>query len=229
MKKFSVSQLKKYNANPAERAWSYILWIKNYSDNANTIAWVLFEERYTQKKLTKDPENWEKKVNERSKNKISVLETEEEQTKAILLFESLKSNSEWLETEVWLIQQYVDGKIAGFDFCGYIDNVTDEWIEDYKTIAKAKNLGTLSQYSWMTCGDEYELQLRVYMYLTWRSKARIIEVNGFEYKKPPTDWYVKIIEYIRTKEMDVKRLAFVTEKCGEMQKYYEQFRGSTQQ
>jgi len=226
MKKFSVSQLKKYNANPAERAWTYILGIKNYSDSASNIAGKMFEERYTKKQLAEEPSDREAKLNERCEKQLSILIDTDERCKAVLLFESLKDHAKNLNTEVGAIQQYVVWKIAWFDFCWYIDNVTEDRIEDYKTIWQAKNLNTISQYSWMTNGDEYELQLRVYMYLTERSKARIIEVNGYNYVKEPKEGYVKIIEYTRTEEMDKKWIAFIAEKCTEMSALYVKFWGN---
>ena len=208
--KFSVSQLKKYNADPASWAGQYILWIWSFDANKNTLAGKMFEEYLTTK-------NVDRFMMENKEKHPEIFDD------AYLLYENFVKNSDWLQMEVWQLQVKVEWDIAGHNFVGYIDNLTDERIEDIKTTSSAKNLESVSMFSWLSNGDEYELQLRVYMYLLWRDKARIIEVNGFQYQKPPKDWTRKIIEYHRTEEMDQKRLKFIETKCWEMQGLLDKF------
>lgn len=73
--------------------------------------------------------------------------------------------------------------MAGVDLVGYADLVTDDTIIDIKTSSKlTKTWDSVSPWSGLSASDEYELQLRVYMYLADYHKASILQVSKAEYK-----------------------------------------------
>jgi hypothetical protein len=130
-------------------------------------------------------------------------------------FEALKHNAIWLNFQKWELQKKVEWKLFWVDILWYIDNYTEERIDDIKTSAYLTKLDSnvVSMYNWLTKMEEYELQLRVYMKLMNKNKSRIIEIWKHKYKDNRNSH--QIIEFIRDSKMDKrienKRLPLVKE------------------
>lgn len=165
--RLSASQIKTYSASKAKRAGQYILWVKDEFQNDSFNVGNLFELR-----LTKWVEDFQ------------ILEWVQDLEKAIQDFDNLKHNAEWLEFKSWDIQVFLQWEINGVEFVWYADNIIDGVIEDIKTCKYPTNIesGAINMWSGMTTYQEYELQIRIYMVLTWLKKWRIIEVAKHKYK-----------------------------------------------
>lgn len=178
--RISVSQIKTFNASPSKWAGMYILWIKDEFQNDNYDLWNLFE-------------NWlitKQDILEEylDKNTISDI------PKFVNDYDNLKYNSEWLDIKIWQTQYKLEWQLFGVDILGYIDNLTDEYVEDIKTTRylTKEDTKSINMWSGMTTIEEYKLQLRVYCKLLWRKKARIIEIPKHKYKDWPKH---QILEY----------------------------------
>ena len=117
-------------------------------------------------------------------------------------YENIKHNSSNLDFKIGDRNVKVEWQICGEDFLWYLDNYNPDCIDDIKTVTyltkpdwKAKNF-----WSGMTYIEEYELQLRIYMSLTWINKSRIIEVSKHKYKDDRIA--NQIIEFEMTEEFD---------------------------
>lgn len=181
----SASQIKTFNASKAKRAWQYLLGIKDEFKSDALPLWQLFELR-----LTKWVEDFE------------LIKDVAEPEKVVEQYDNLKHNAEWLDFKAWYLQVKCEWTINGSEFVWYIDNITDWVIEDIKTaqyLTKQDN-NSVNMRSWLSTMDEYALQLRIYMKLTWIQKARIIEVSKHKYKdEQPRN---QIIEFEWSDERD---------------------------
>jgi len=172
MKEFriSCSQLKKFNASKAERAGKYIMWIKEQFQNDAFPLWLLFENW-----LMTGKDEYDK-----------FLDGQEIVDKAKLLqdYDTLKHNSKGLKFEVWEPQYEIKGELFWVPILWYVDNLTDEWIDDIKTTRylNKKDSKQINSRSGMTYYEEYETQLWIYMKLMWRKKGRILEIAKHKYK-----------------------------------------------
>lgn len=233
MKKLSVSQLKTFNWDKARRAGEHLLWIKDFDWSPAMTAGNIYEEILCRSSIKKQDIMTTYEEVKQSEYAISqkhcyrdkewnMLSDVYDETRTLV--HNLCKNSEDLHIDVQETQKYVECELLWYDFCWYIDVYNTDCIIDIKTISKAKNLDTVSQYSKLSHNDEYELQLWFYMYATWTEFAKIVEVNWFQYQRPPKEWTRKIIEYVRTPEMDNKRLTWIWQRLKEMQYIYDNHR-----
>jgi len=188
--RISASQIKTFTGSKSKRAWRYILWIKDDIENDAFLVGTAYENWI----LTGDDRV--KEVIKQSEQKVKDME------KLLEDLEIAKFNSKGLEFERWKFQVEISWTLFGVDFVGYIDNLTDERIDDIKTCKyPSKEDWWKNMWSNITTREEYELQLRMYMKALNRDKARIIEVSKHKYK----DWKPRnqIIEYKMTDEFDL--------------------------
>lgn len=183
----SASSIKTYVWGVSKWAWTYILWIRDSYDNKDALSiGKMFEEWLITGKDNRD-----------IIKDIEIDNTEKFNEQ----YESLKHNARGLEFERWKTQVEVRGELFWFPYVWYVDNLTDEWIDDIKTAQylSAKD-GTKNMWSGMSYYEEYELQLWTYMKVLWRKKARILEVGKFAYKDKRSA--NQIIEFLWTDEWD---------------------------
>lgn len=97
------------------------------------------------------------------------------------------------------------GIIGDYQFVGYIDNLTDNCIDDIKTsyYLTKKDSNAKNHRSGMTTYEEYELQLWVYMKVSGIKKSRIIEIATFKYKDEERHEH-QILDFELTDEFDKK-------------------------
>lgn len=208
--KFSASQIKTYCASRTKWAWKYILWLKDdYSEDNFAVGNLI--ENY----LITGKDNIEELLKDK---KIDDME------KVIEDYDNAKYNAIWLKFEKWVQQYKVEWEILGQRFGWYIDNITEEWIDDVKTakyLTKPES-DAISMFSWMTTMEEYWLQLWIYMKLTWRTKSRILEVAKHKYK----DWRNahQILEFILTPEKDKEMEEKYQPIVNEMLELYNKFK-----
>lgn len=211
MLRLSASAIKTYFASPAKWAWQYILWIKDVYSNDSLLLGKLFEKRL----LT-----WE------DDRGIVEWQEIEDMEKFIKSYDALKHNSIGMEFEKWESQIEVKWELFWVPFIWYIDNLTDERIDDIKTAQylSDKDWGK-NMRSGMSYYEEYELQLFLYMLATGRKQARILEVSKFDYKDKRHAH--QIIEFHWTEERKNRMLAKLEPVVEDMKKLYEKF-GSQQ-
>lgn len=187
--KISVSQLKTYNASPAKWAGLYILWIKEDISNDAFVLGQLAEQR-----LITGQDDW------------SILEWKDiiDKEKFNDAYEAIKHNSQWLVIPKWVYQYKMEWIIDKFSFIGYADIIDEECVYDIKTSQYLTKLdsNSLNMWSNLSSYDEYALQLWIYMKLTGKKKAQILEVSKHKYEdnKP----YNQIIEFTWSEEWDKK-------------------------
>lgn len=208
--RLSVSQIKTYNASPAKRAWLYILWIKEDYSNDAMLLWQAFENWLITKHDNLEKIIWNKEV--------------EDMEKFVQDYDTLKFNAEWTELNLWKQQVRVQGKLFGLDFIWYIDNLTDERVEDIKTTRYLTKPDSKSKNMWsgMTTMEEYELQLWIYCKLLWRKKWRILEFAKHRYKDNRKASQIIELEITDEfdKEMEVKYWKIIEE----MKKLYNKYK-----
>jgi len=187
--RLSPSQIKTFCASKAKRAGQYILWIKDEFQNDAFDLWQCFEYYLLNQK------DW--------LDFILEWKTLLDFDKFIWDYDTLKINSEWLNFEKWQSQVKVEWELFGSEFMGYVDNLTEDWIDDIKTcryLTKQDNASE-NMRSGMPTMDEYKLQLWIYCKLLWRTKARIIEICKHPYKDK-RQWR-QIIEFDFSNDKDM--------------------------
>jgi len=209
----SVSQLKLFNSSKAKRVWEKCLWIKDDFQNDNYSIWLLVEDFLL---------NSEHDIS--NVDNIIQWNIIKDQEKVQEWYNNAKKNTVWLELEVGFVQCKVEWNLLWYNFIWYVDNLTNEWIEDIKTtqyLTNTENKWSENLWSWLTTYQEYELQLWVYMKLLDRDKARIVEVSKHEYK----DWKPRnqFIEFHRTEEMDQRMEETRWPKVKEMFELYQRY------
>ena len=188
----SPSQIKTFKWSKQKRAAEKILWIRDEYSNDNYIVWQIWED-YLLKWLT-------------SIEDIIGNQKVEDMEKVIQDVEAIKINAKWLDFDVWKTQVKAEWLLLWHSCCGYIDNLTDERIDEIKTAKYLSKVDwAVNMWSNMSTYEEYELQVWVYMKLLDRKKARIIEVAKHLYK----DWVPRnqIIEFHMTPEFDEKMIS----------------------
>lgn len=191
MKKYSISQLKKFNADPAAWWWKYILGIDSPGNPEAFCLWNLAEHRLCT-----------------HEDKYEIMEDYKllDDDKVIEWYDIIKSNAEWLPCIEWETQLFVEGDIWGYKLIWYIDVLQGDTIIDIKTSRYlSKEWWWVNMRSGLTSYEEYELQLWFYMKATGKRLAQIIEVAKHDYKKKG-EWHSRqVIDFNRTDEMDKKR------------------------
>lgn len=126
----------------------------------------------------------------------------EDMEKLLELYEVAKYNATGLEMELWTPQMKVEWELLWCSFVWYLDNLVDWVIRDIKTCQYPTNKETTAKnfWSWMSYIEEYELQLWIYMKLTWLTKSRIAEVSKHQYEDGRNA--NQIIEIDMTEEFD---------------------------
>lgn len=172
MSHFSTSQIKKFMFSKSQRAWTYVLWVKDdYQPNAAFEVGKAFH-HYAQ--------TW----NLDEAYDIMVKGTggykEEDIEKAVLKFENLKDNFDRLGIVLeWENEVRFDKMILWYPFVGYIDKMSDEWIYELKTTSSlSKEDDKPPMWSVINSYEEYKLQCWLYMKAMNRNKAMLIEVLG---------------------------------------------------
>lgn len=164
----SVSSIKTYCSSKAKRAGKYLLWIKDDTDFGDSLSigklfenWLMTGE--DKRELIDNPKNMESLVD---------------------AYETLKHNSVWMEFVKGEWNKEVRWMLFWFPIVWYIDNYNEDCIDDIKTVTylSKKDSNQINHWSGMTYYQEYELQMFVYMMLTWIKKWRILEVAKFRYK-----------------------------------------------
>lgn len=207
MLRLSASAIKTYFASPAKWAWQYILGIKDdYSNDSLTLG-KLFE-----KWLMTSEDDWS----------ISEGVEIDDKEKFIKSYDALKHNSIGMDFEKGKTNVEVKWILFDVPFIWYIDNLSDERIDDIKTTQYLSNKDwSKNMWSGMSYYEEYELQLFLYMLATGRKKARILEVSKHEYKDKRKAH--QIIEFHWTEERKDKMLTKLEPIVQEMKKLYDKF------
>lgn len=207
--RLSISSIKKYNASPATWAWYYILWIKESFQSDALPLGNLFEDW-----LLTGKDNYDLHLADKDIYDMEAL---------IEDYDNLKYNAWWLNIEKWASQYKVEWELFWKPFLWFIDNITDERIDDIKTsrYLSKKDAKQKNHWSWLTYYEEYELQLWAYMKVMRRQKARIIEVAKHRYK----DWEPRnqIIEFHMTPERDKSMTDKWSWKVDEMSKLRDKY------
>jgi len=210
MKKYSVSQIKKFNANPAERAGKYILWIKCATNDEAFALWNLAEYR-----LCNHIDDYEL-----LKDYVWL-----DVAKVIEWYDVIKKNAEWLDKIDGETQLFVEWNIWDHKLIWYIDILQGDTIIDIKTSRYlSKEWWWVNMRSGLTSFEEYELQLWFYMKATWKRKAKIVEVAKHDYKNK-WEWHSRqVIDFNRTDEMDKKRTKRSLDLLNQMQELHNKFK-----
>jgi len=207
--KLSVSSIKTFYASKAKWAWKYILGIQDSEDNQDSLLlWKMFENR-----LFTWEDNWDIMW------EIVIANKEKFATD----YDTLKHNSKWMPFVKGKTQVKVEWELFGLPIIWYIDNLLADCIEDIKTchyLSKQENIAK-NPWSWMSYNEEYELQLWIYMKLTWLTKAKILEVSKFNYKDKHHAH--QIIEYEFTKEFDERMTVKFTPIVNEMKELFDKY------
>ena len=196
IKYLSVSQIKKANADMGSWFADKFLWLWNAIEEETNFAVGDLVENY----LITGEDNFDI-IKDRN---IADMDRLKE------IYESAKHNAEWLEFEKWEQQVKVSGKLFDIEFVWYVDNLTDEYVDDIKTCwTLTKNDATFpNSWSGMTTYREYEVQLWVYMKLLGRKKGRIIEVAKHSYKDKDRHEH-QMLEFNMTDKWDKEMKSFV--------------------
>lgn len=190
-KQFSLSpsSIKTFVGSQAKWAWTYILGVRDSYDNKDALQLGKMFEEY----LCTWKDNWAI---------CDGIEIEDKE-KFIESYDNLKRNAIWLEFEKWKRNVEVKWELFGYPIVWYIDNLLDDCIDDFKTTQYlSDDKPTKNFWSGMSYREEYELQLRIYMKITWIKKSRILEVWKFKYKD--NRHANQIIEFEMTEEFDKK-------------------------
>lgn len=209
MKKYSISQMKKYNADPAAWWWQYILGIKSAWNPDAFCLWNMWEHWFCT-----------------HEDDYGIMEdyTNLDVDKVIKTYDILKENAEWLPKIEGETQLFVEWDIWWHKLIGYIDVLQGDTIIDIKTSHYLSKPGwNPTMRSGLTKFDEYSLQLRFYMKATWKRKAKIIEVAKHDYKKKGEGESWQEIEFNRSDEMDKKWTARSLERLDSMQQLHNKF------
>lgn len=185
---YSISQIKTFCASKSKRAGQYILGIKDdYEENDALVLGRIFEKWLM---------TWEDRIEE-----IIGEDPVVDMEKLMEDYDTLKHNAQWLEFDKWASNYKVEWDLLWQRFVGYIDNLTEDCVYDIKTSRYlSKEDWWKNMWSWMSSYDEYKLQLRAYMKLTWKTKAKIIEVAKHKYKDERNEH--QVIEFELTPKLD---------------------------
>lgn len=169
--KLSVSQVKTFTGSQAKWAGKYILWIQDEFKSDALLLGNLYEHY-----LIHWEDNWDIAENKTIHNPEKLAED----------YEWLKHNGQHIDVPKGSYQTKVEGKLLWQEWVGYIDLLTDDTIIDIKTVYRPTKTDSKTKNMWsgLTSYEEYELQMWVYMSLTWYKQADIIEIAKFQYK----DW-----------------------------------------
>lgn len=204
--RLSVSCIKTYCWSKSKFAGSYILGIKDTFENDSLALGKMFEEW-----LVTGKDNWDL-----VKDK-DVINSE----KFIKQYDALKFNARGIPFIPWATQVEVKGDLFWHEFIWYIDNLTDDRIEDIKSIYNlSKPEDSKNDRSGMNYQEEYALQLWLYMKITGRPKARILEVSKFPYKNKIAN---QVLEFYNTPEFDAKMTEKYKPVIDEMYALYNSF------
>lgn len=189
--KLSVSQVKTYNASPAKWAGMYILWIKEDISNDAFPLGNIFEKRLC---------FWDD-----DRTLLEWIELQDKET-FVADYDNLKHNAKGIQLPEWIQQYKVEWELLWQYWIWYVDLITDDCIYDIKTSRYLSDPESKSINMWsnMTSYDEYALQLWVYMKLTGKTKAKIIEVSKHKYKDERVA--NQTIDFELTKEFDEKMI-----------------------
>jgi hypothetical protein len=179
--KLSVSQLKKYISNKAERAWTYVLGIREYEDSSSTIAGSMFHCLMEWKEYDKViPEDLKEEVNEK--------------------LNALKENYKYAPKLEWQFrEEYIEFNYMNQPCVAICDMINKEqwFIVDYKsayTLSKVWDY-TPSMFSKLWTYWDYEVQAWFYMLATWISNVKIIEVCNKVFKTKKPEEHHQVIEF----------------------------------
>lgn len=206
----SVSSIKTFCSSKAKRAGKYLLGIKDDTDYGDSLSiWKLFE--YW---LMTGNDGFHILEWENVKDMESLMET----------YDTLKHNAKWLEFKRWESNYEVAGELFWMKYIWYIDNFNEDCIDDIKTaqFLTKKDSKQINHWSWMSYYDEYALQLRLYMKMTWVKKSRILEVSKHKYKEEDRHEH-QIIEFELTDEFDKEMTSKYEPIIKEMKEMYEKF------
>lgn len=204
--RLSVSCIKTYCWSKSKFAWSYILWVKDTFENDSLALGKMFEEW-----LVTGKDNWDLVQDK------EVVNSE----KFIKQYDALKFNARGIPFKKWDTQVEVKGELFWHEFIWYIDNLTEERVEDIKTICYlSKPEDSKNDRSGMNYQEEYELQIFLYLYMTWRTKWRILEVSKFPYKNKIVN---QVIEFHMTDEWKDKMLKKLEPIITDMYALYDSF------
>ena len=117
--RISASQIKMFCWSKAKRAGQNILWIKDNYSNDSYIVWKLLENY-----LITWKDNIEEVIGD------SVVDNLE---KILQDYENAKYNTQWLVFEKWVTQYKVEWQLLWQQVLWYVDNITDNWIDEIKT------------------------------------------------------------------------------------------------
>ena len=187
--KYSVNQIKNFCGSKSKWAGKYILNIEdNFQPNDALLLWRIFETYLITGNDTIEELIWDSEVVDIA----SLLED----------FENLKYNASELEVEKGGHQIKVEWELLGQLFQWYVDIMTEDTVIDIKTARylTKKDWDSKNMRSNLSNMEEYELQCWVYMKLSKRKKAKIIEVAKHKYKDDRKS--AQIIEFELTEEMD---------------------------
>lgn len=205
-KTYSPSQVKKYNASPAEWAWSKFLGIKTeYSDETSLVVGNMVEYYLIHKNHNYDLMD-NKKVD---KEKLS-----DQYEKALAVIDRYGDQS-----PTWEYQVKLTWDILWVSWLWYADILNSDTVIDIKTSARQTNPETTSPNMWsgMSTYDEYAFQLWVYMKLSDRSHGQIFEI-------PKTkSWSVQIFDFYMTKDFDDKRTERTGQRIQEMNALWDRY------
>lgn len=214
-KQFSIStsSIKTYIGSKSKRAGSYILWVKDPSDNQDALQlWKMFEEWLFTGKDNRSIIEW-----------IEIYDKE----KFAQDYDTLKRNAEWIVMNKGKQQVEVKWELFGVPCRWFIDNLTeDNVIEDIKTSQYlSKEWWAKNFWSGMDYREEYALQLRIYHMLTWFNKAKIIEVSKHKYvtKKDVDRHENQIIEFNFDDEYDKRMIEKYEPVVKEMKELWEKY------
>lgn len=190
--KLSVSQLKKYISNKAERAWTYVLGIREYEDSSSTIAWSMFH-------CIMEGKEYDKPIPEDLKEEV------QEKLDALKINYQYAPKLEWQFREEYIEFNYMDQQCVAI--CDMINK--EEWfIVDYKsayTLTKVWEYAP-SMFSKLGTYWDYELQAWFYMLATWISNVKIIEVCNKIFKTKKPEEHHQIIEFVWNEDF-MKRMS----------------------
>ena len=207
----SVSSIKTFCSSKAKRAWKYCLWIKEDTDFGDSLSIGKLFEHW----LMTGEDKYELCTDVKSMEDI------------VEVYDTLKWNSQGLEFKKWERNKEVRWELFGVPFVWYIDNFTEEYIDDIKTsqYLSKKDSNMVNHRSGMTYYQEYELQLRIYHMLTWIKNCRILEVSKHKYvtAKDKDRHEHQVIEFHFDEENDKEMAAKYEPIVKEMMEMYKKF------
>lgn len=181
--RLSVSQLKKLNKSVAMWAGLYIMEIKEFFDNTNTIVGSMFH---------KWIETGNDKLPMETLNKH--LLTPEERDAILEQYNNLKEHYAYYpDVEPWDHEVKIDYEYLWLPFVAYIDNIpySKRTMKDWKSVTRFADKDATYPNHWsdMTTYQEYALQAWQYMIASGIKRMEFVEFlkNAEVYQKVPAN------------------------------------------